>query len=86
MAIADLLTAPSAQQRPKEASGGAGHWPGVDFTGIERAARRWTHCRVEPSDELDNSAPDRRPADGRPRPYTDFCTFMTVMHGHIKIK
>ena len=39
-----------------------------------------------PVTNVDNSGnliPDVRTADREP--YTDFCTFMVVMHGHIKI-
>jgi hypothetical protein len=90
-AIADaLIDHPSANNRcPKE-----GHlvalviWPGVDFHWYRKGRNgRWSHKPGgTPVTNLDNSAhliTDPRTADRGG--YTDFCTFMTVMHGHIKI-
>jgi hypothetical protein len=60
----------------------------VDFHWYRKGRNgRWTH-KPGPgaATNLDNSAhtiPDPRTADRGP--YTDFCTFMTVMHGHTKI-
>jgi hypothetical protein len=87
----DLLDAPTANNKcPKE-----GHlvalvvWPNGDFHWYRKVRNGfWTHkpggTQVT---NLDNSGvviPDPRTANRGP--YTDFCTFMVVMHGHIKIK
>jgi hypothetical protein len=91
-AIADaLIDSPAANNRcPKE-----GHLvalviaPGWDFHWYRKGRNgRWTHKPGgTPATNLDNSGhliPDPRTADRGP--YTDFCTFMVVMHGHIKIR
>jgi len=87
----DLIDAPNANNRcPKE-----GHlvalvvWPNGDFHWYRKGRKGyWTHKPGgTPATNLDNSGvviPDPRTADRGP--YTDFCTFMVVMHGHIKIK
>jgi hypothetical protein len=64
-------------------------WPGQDFHWYRKGRNgHWSH---KPGGSLvtnlDNSGvtiPDPRTANRGP--YTDFCTFMVVMHGHIKIK
>jgi hypothetical protein len=91
-AIADsLIDAPNANNKcPKE-----GHlvalviWPGGDFHWYRRGRNgRWSHKPGgTQATNLDNSGhliTDPRTADRGP--YTDFCTFMVVMHGHIKIQ
>ncbi len=87
----DLIDAPTANNRcPKE-----GHlvalvvWPKVDYHWYHKGRNGyWTHKPGgTPANNLDNSGvviPDPRTADRGP--YTDFCTFMVVMHGHIKIR
>ena len=87
----DLIAAPNANNRcPRE-----GHlvalviWPGVDFHWYRKGRNGyWSHKPGStPATNLDNSGntiPDPRTADRGG--YTDFCTFMTVMHGHIKIQ
>jgi hypothetical protein len=87
----DLIDAPTANNRcPKE-----GHlaalvvWPSGDFHWYRKGRNGyWTHKPGgTPATNVDNSGvviPDPRTADRGP--YTDFCTFMVVMHGHIKIK
>ena len=90
-AVADgLIASPSANNRcPSE-----GHlaalviWPGVDFHWYRKGRNgRWSHKPGStPVTNLDNSGhliSDPRTADRGG--YTNFCTFMTVMHGHIKI-
>jgi hypothetical protein len=90
-AIADaLIYSPNANNRcPNE-----GHlvalviWPGVDFHWYRKGRNgKWSHKPgPTPVTNLDNSGnliPDPRTADRGG--YTNFCTFMTVMHGHIKI-
>jgi hypothetical protein len=86
----DLIDAPSANNRcPKE-----GHLvalviaPGWDFHWYRKGRNGyWTHKPGStPATNVDNSGqliPDPRTADRGP--YTNFCTFMIVMHGHIKI-
>jgi len=86
----DLIDAPSANNRcPKE-----GHLvalviaPGWDFHWYRKGRNGyWTHKPGgTPATNVDNSGqliPDPRIADRGP--YTNFCTFMIVMHGHIKI-
>jgi hypothetical protein len=87
----DLIDSPGADGRcPDE-----GHLvalvvgPGWDFHWYRKGRNgRWTHKPGgTPVTNLDNSGniiTDPRTADRGA--YTDFCTFMTVMHGHIKIK
>jgi hypothetical protein len=87
----DLIDAPTANNRcPKE-----GHlvalvvWPNGDFHWYRKGRNGyWTHKPGgTPATNLDNSGviiSDPRTADRGP--YTDFCTFMVVMHGHIKIR
>jgi hypothetical protein len=63
--------------------------PGWDFHWYRKGRNGlWTHKPGgTPVTNLDNSGvpiPDPRTADRGP--YTQFCTFMVVMHGHIKIK
>jgi hypothetical protein len=86
----DLIDAPSANNRcPKE-----GHLvalviaPNFDFHWYRKGRNGyWTHKPGgTPATNVDNSGhliPDPRTADRGP--YTNFCTFMIVMHGHIKI-
>jgi hypothetical protein len=91
-AIADsLIDAPSANNKcPKE-----GHLvalvisPGYDYHWYRKGrAGYWTHkMNGLPATDVDNSGnliPDPRTANRGS--YTIFCTFMVVMHGHIKIK
>ena len=91
-AVADcLIDSPSAYNKcPAK-----GHlvalvvWPGGDYHWYRKGRNGyWSHKPGgTPVTNLDNSAatiPDPRTADRGP--YTDFCTFMVVMHGHIKIK
>ena len=90
-AIADcLIDAPTANNRcPKE-----GHlvalvvWPGGDFHWFRKNRNGYWSQKMggTPVTNVDNSGnliADVRTADRGP--YTDFCTFMVVMHGHIKI-
>lgn len=91
-AIADkLIDAPNADnQCPAEghlvalvvAPGWDYHWYRKDRTGW------WSHkpggTAVTDRDNSGNRILDPRNADRGP--YTDFCTFMVVMHGHIKIR
>jgi hypothetical protein len=90
-AVADaLVDSPTANNKcPRE-----GHLvalviaPGWDFHWFRKGRNGyWTHKPGgTPVTNLDNSAvtiPDPRAADRGP--YTQFCTFMVVMHGHIKI-
>jgi hypothetical protein len=91
-AIADeLIDAPKADN----ACQSNGHlvalviWPGVDFHWYRKGRNgAWSHKPGgTPVTNLDNSGnhiPDPRTADRGG--YTDFCTFMVVMHGHIKIQ
>ena len=64
-------------------------WPGMDYHWYRKGRKGlWSHKPGgEPVTIVDNSGnhiSDPRTADrGR---YTEFCTFMVVMHGHIKIK
>lgn len=86
----DLIATPAANNKcPKE-----GHLvalviaPGYDFHWYRKGRNGyWTHKPGgTPATNVDNSGhliPDPRTADRGP--YTDFCTFMVVMHGHIKI-
>jgi hypothetical protein len=91
-AVADgLIDSPAANNKcPKE-----GHLvalviaPGSDFHWYRKGRNGyWTHKPGStPATNVDNSGvsiPDPRTANRGP--YTDFCTFMVVMHGHIKIK
>ena len=87
----DLIDAPAANNRcPKE-----GHLaalviaPGFDFHWYRKGRNGyWTHKPGgTPATNVDNSGhliPDPRTADRGP--YINFCTFMIVMHGHIKIE
>ncbi len=87
----DLIDSPDADNRcPDE-----GHvvalvvGPGFDFHWYRKGRNGlWTHKPGgTPVTNLDNSGAlitDPRTADRDG--YTDFCTFMTVMHGHIKIQ
>jgi hypothetical protein len=87
----DLIDSPSANNKcPKE-----GHLvalviaPGWDFHWYRKGRNGyWTHKPGgTPATNVDNSGaliPDPRKANRGP--YTDFCTFMVVMHGHIKIR
>jgi hypothetical protein len=87
----DLIDSPAADNRcPDE-----GHLlalvvgPGWDFHWYRKGRNGlWTHKPGgTPATNRDNSGaiiPDPRTADRGN--YTDFCTFMTVMHGHIKIR
>lgn len=87
----DLIDSPGANNRcPKE-----GHLvalviaPGWDFHWYRKGRNGyWTHKPGgTPATNVDNSGaliPDPRTANRGP--YTDFCTFMVVMHGHIKIR
>lgn len=63
--------------------------PGMDFHWYRKGRNGyWSHKPGSTAvTNLDNSGvtiPDPRTANRGP--YTDFCTFMVVMHGHIKIK
>ncbi|MCU0836607.1 MAG: hypothetical protein MUC77_19570 [Chromatiaceae bacterium] len=89
-AVADELIATTSSRCPKE-----GHLvalvvaPGWDFHWYRKGKdRKWTHKPGgTPVTNLDNSGnviTDPRTADRGP--YTDFCCFMIVQHGHIKIK
>jgi hypothetical protein len=91
-AIADALIAnPGANNRcPKE-----GHlvalviWPGVDFHWYRKGRNGlWSHkpgsTRVRDIDNSGHLIHDPRVADRDG--YVNFCTFMTAMHGHIKIR
>jgi hypothetical protein len=87
----DLIDAPGANNRcPPE-----GHLvalaiaPGWDFHWYRKGRNGyWTHKPGgTQATNVDNSGhliPDPRTADRGP--YTQFCTFMVVMHGHIKIQ
>jgi hypothetical protein len=63
-------------------------WPSVDFHWYRMGRDGlWTHKPggnpVTNVDDSDNLITDPRNADRGP--YTDFCSFMIVMNGHIKI-
>jgi hypothetical protein len=87
----DLLNTPNAKNKcPKE-----GHlvalviWPGVDFHWFRKGRNGfWSHkpggTPVRNVDNSNHLIPDPRTANRGP--YTNFCTFMVVMHGHIKIR
>ena len=87
----DLIDNPSADNKcPEE-----GHLvalviaPNIDFHWYRKGRNgRWTHkpggTQVTNTDNSGAVIPDPRTADRGM--YTDFCTFMTVMHGHIKIQ
>ena len=89
--VDDLVSEPKAANKcPKE-----GHLvalviaPGIDFHWYRKGRNGyWTHKPGgTPATNLDNSGvtiPDPRTADRGM--YTDFCTFMVVMHGHVKIR
>ena len=91
-AIADaLLDKPGANNRcPKE-----GHlvalviWPGVDFHWYRKGRNGlWSHkpgpTQVRNIDNSGHVIHDPRTADRGG--YVNFCSFMTAMHGHIKIR
>jgi hypothetical protein len=91
-AIADaLIHSPKADNKcPKE-----GHLvalvvgPGWDFHWYRKGRNGyWTHkpggTQATDRDNSGNLIPDPRTADRGG--YTDFCTFMVVMHGHVKIR
>lgn len=64
-------------------------WPGEDYHWYRKGRNgAWSHKPGgTPATNLDNSGnhiTDPRTADRGN--YTDFCTFMVVMHGHIKIR
>jgi hypothetical protein len=87
----DLIDSPGANNKcPKE-----GHLvalviaPGWDFHWYRKGRNGyWTHKPGgTPATNVDNSnalIPDPRTANRGP--YTNFCTFMVAMHGHIKIR
>ena len=87
----DLISTPKANNKcPKE-----GHlvalviWPGVDFHWYRKDRNGlWSHkpggTPVRNVDNSNHLIPDPRTANRGP--YTNFCTFMVVMHGHIKIR
>jgi hypothetical protein len=86
----DLINAPNAKNKcPKE-----GHlvalviWPGNDFHWFRKDRNGLWSQKMggTPVTNVDNSnhlIPDPRTANRGP--YINFCTFMVVMHGHIKI-
>jgi hypothetical protein len=85
----DLIAAPAENVCPSN-----GHLvalvvaPGWDFHWYRKGRDgMWTHKPgATPATNVDNSGnaiPDPRTANRGP--YTDFCMFMVVMHGHIKI-
>ena len=91
-AIADeLIDSPNSNNKcPSE-----GHlvalviWPGVDFHWYRKDnTKKWSHkpggTAVTNLDNSGNLITDPRNADRGG--YTQFCTFMIVKHGHIKIK
>lgn len=87
----DLINTPNAKNKcPKE-----GHlvalviWPNVDFHWFRKdRSGFWSHkpgsTPVRNVDSSNHAIPDPRTANRGP--YTNFCTFMVVMHGHIKIR
>jgi hypothetical protein len=87
----DLIDSPNANNKCSK----EGHLvalviaPGWDFHWYRKGRNGyWTHKPGgTPATNVDNSGaliPDPRTANRGP--YTDFCTFMVVMHGHIKIR
>lgn len=87
----DLIDAPGADN----ACPTLGHlvalviWPGMDFHWYRKGRNGWWSHKPgsTPVTNVDNSGhyiSDPRAANRGP--YTDFCTFMVVMHGHIKIR
>jgi len=86
----DLINSPNANNRcPRE-----GHLvalviaPGLDYHWFRKGRNGYWSHKPGPTavTNLDNSGvtiPDPRTADRGP--YTHFCTFMVVMHGHVKI-
>jgi hypothetical protein len=63
--------------------------PGFDFHWFRKGPNgRWSHkpgsTQARITDNSNNLITDPRTADRGP--YTQFCTFMQVLHGHIKIK
>lgn len=87
----DLINTPNGRNKcPKE-----GHlvalviWPGGDFHWFRKGRNGfWSHkpggTPVRNVDNSNHLIPDPRTANRGP--YTNFCTFMVVMHGHIKIR
>jgi hypothetical protein len=66
-----------------------GAWPNGDYHWYRKGRNGlWTHkpgpTAVTNLDNSGNLIADPRTADRGP--YTQFCTFMVVMHGHIKIR
>lgn len=86
----ELIDRPAANNKcPKE-----GHlvalvvWPGGDYHWYRKGRNGyWSHKPGStPVTNLDNSGVTiLDPRTANRGPYTDFCTFMVVMHGHIKI-
>jgi hypothetical protein len=87
----DLIDSPAADNKCP----GQGHLvalviaPGWDFHWYRKGRNgRWSHkpgsTAVTNLDNSGNTILDPRTANRGP--YTEFCTFMVVMHGHIKIK
>jgi hypothetical protein len=63
-------------------------WPGVDFHWYRKGRNGWWSHKPgsTPATNIDNSSNYiSDPRNANRGPYTDFCTFMVVMHGHIKI-
>jgi hypothetical protein len=63
-------------------------WPGVDFHWYRKGRNGWWSHKPgsTPVTNVDNSGHYIfDPRNANRGPYTDFCTFMVVMHGHIKI-
>lgn len=63
-------------------------WPGADFHWYRKGRNGlWTHKPGgTPVTNLDNAGhPIADPRTADRGPYTEFCTFLVVMHGHIKI-
>lgn len=63
-------------------------WPGVDFHWYRKGRNGWWSHKpgATPVTDVDNSGHSIfDPRNANRGPYTDFCTFMVVMHGHIKI-
>ncbi len=91
-AIADcLINSPTADNKCPS----TGHlvalviWPGVDFHWYRKGPDgNWSHKPGSTAATLlDNAGqPITDPRTASRGPYTQFCTFMKVLHGHIKIK
>jgi len=86
----DLIDAPKANNKCPE----KGHlvamviWPEVDYHWYRKGETGyWSHkpgsTAVTDRDSSGALIPDPRTANRGP--YTDFCTFMIVMHGHVRI-